>query len=346
MFLLRSAQANDVSDIYEIARHLDTVNLPANRERIDEIVSLSLNSFGGTIDPIAREYLFVLEDTAKKRVIGTSLFTRSMGPNTLPMFFFHVRKAERYSESLDKYFVHQCLRIGYNYDGPTEIGGLILLPEYRRHPETLGAQLSYVRFLFIAMHRQWFRNKVLSELLPPLEENGNSILWEHVGRRFTGLSYQEADMLSKDNKEFIRTLFPHEVIYTALLPKEVQDVIGKVGPKTQGVEKLLRRIGFDYANQIDPFDGGPHFIAKTDRISLVQNARSGDLETATSDQDMHPALVAIESQNGEFSAIKTHARWNEYKHIITVSTKTDELVGNQPGSAWMVPWPSKSPDPS
>ena len=30
---------------------------------------------------------------------------------------------------------------GYNYSGPTEIGGLILLPEYRRSSEALGKTL-------------------------------------------------------------------------------------------------------------------------------------------------------------------------------------------------------------
>ena len=39
------------------------------------------------------------------------------------------------------------------------------------------------------------------------------------------------------------------------------------------VERMLRRVGFDYAGQIDPFDGGPHFVAQTDQISVVRDAR-------------------------------------------------------------------------
>jgi arginine N-succinyltransferase len=35
-----------------------------------------------------------------------------------------------------------------------------------------------------------FRDRVLSELLPPLEADGTSKLWEALGRRFTGLTYQ------------------------------------------------------------------------------------------------------------------------------------------------------------
>ena len=175
--------------------------------------------------------------------------------------------------TLDKYFVHQTLRIGYNYDGPTEIGGLILLPEYRRGSEALGKQLSYVRFLYMRMHREVFRGSVLSELLPPLEPDGTSKLWEALGRHFTGLTYQEADRLSKDNKEFINALFPDDPIHTELLPADVRAIIGQVGEETKGVEKMLRRIGFDYAEQIDPFDGGPHFVAKTDDISIVHDAK-------------------------------------------------------------------------
>ena len=84
------------------------------------------------------------------------------GTKRAPHIFFRVENDERYSMTLDRYFVHQTLRIGYNYNGPTEIGGLILLPEYRRNSDALGKALSYVRFLFIRMHRALFRDQVLS----------------------------------------------------------------------------------------------------------------------------------------------------------------------------------------
>jgi arginine N-succinyltransferase len=170
--------------------------------------------------------------------------------------------------------MHKILRIGYNYNGPTEIGGLVLHPTYRRKTEALGKWLSYVRFLYIGLHRASFRDEVLSELLPPLGADGTSPLWEALGRHFTGMSYQEADRVSQSNKEFIRALFPADSIYISLLPYSVQGLIGQVGPDTKGVEKMLRRIGFEYADRIDPFDGGPHFIAKTDDITLVKATKT------------------------------------------------------------------------
>ena len=101
-------------------------------------------------------------------------------------------------------------------------------------PERLGQLISYVRFLYIRMHRDWFRDELLAELLPPLEPDGTSHLWDALGRKFTEMTYAEADRLSKKNKEFIKGLFPEGAIYASLLPQEAQDVIGKVGAQTRG----------------------------------------------------------------------------------------------------------------
>ncbi|MEO8553427.1 MAG: arginine N-succinyltransferase, partial [Kofleriaceae bacterium] len=223
------------------------------------------------------------EDLSKKKIIGTSMIYAQHGTKRAPHIFFRVENDERYSVTLDRYFVHRTLRIGYNYNGPTEIGGLILLPEYRRNTDALGKALSYVRFLFMRMHRELFRDQVLSELLPPLEQDGTSKLWEALGRHFTGLTYQEADRLSKDNKEFIHALFPDDPIHTELLPEDVRAIIGQVGEETKGVEKMLVRIGFEYASQIDPFDGGPHFVATTNDISVVKEAKEATIRAHEAD---------------------------------------------------------------
>ncbi len=295
MFLIRESFEGDVEQILEIAHHLDTVNLPADRGHIERIVALSTASFEQTLPPSEREYLFVLEDLAERRLVGTSIIHAQHGTRRSPHVFLQVLEDERYSETLDRYMVHECLRLAYNYDGPTEIGGLILLPEYRGHNEALGRLLSYTRFLFIAMHRAIFRDRVISELLPPLEPDGSSRLWKHLGQKFTDLTYSEADLLSKDNKEFIKSLFPHGLIYTSLFPAEVREVIGVVGPETKGVEKMLRRIGFEYAKQIDPFDGGPHFIAETDRITLVRDARPVELVEKSEGAPARWTIVAVET---------------------------------------------------
>ncbi|HEX7840651.1 MAG TPA: arginine N-succinyltransferase, partial [Kofleriaceae bacterium] len=278
-----------------VAEHLDTVNLPADRRLIEDLLDRSERSFAEAVPIPDREFLFVLEDLAHQRIVGTSMIYAQHGTKRAPHIFYRVENDERYSVTLDKHFVHPALRIGYNYNGPTEIGGLILLPEFRHGSEALGKTLSYVRFLFIRMHRPWFRSHVLSELLPPLEPDGTSRLWEALGRKFTGLTYQEADRLSKDNKEFIHALFPDDPIHTELLPDDVRGIIGQVGPETRAVERMLRRIGFEYADQIDPFDGGPHFVARTDDITLVRAAREVVVTTVDHADGERPwAVLAVE----------------------------------------------------
>ncbi len=270
---IRAVSQGDQADLSELARHLDSVNLPNDPAAIARIIEKSDESFSGAIgDPRHREYVFVLRDLEQDRAVGTSMVVGQLGRRDAPYIYFDVSKEERYSQTLDRHFIHDVLSIGYSYNGPTEIGGLVMHPEYRRVAAKLGMQISYVRFLWIAMNRGDFQDHVLAELLPPLESDGTSHLWEAVGRRFTGMSYREADRLSRRNKEFIRGLFPDGDIYASLLHDEAQAVIGKVGPQTRGVEKLLRRIGFRYVERVDPFDGGPHFLAPTDDISLIQAA--------------------------------------------------------------------------
>jgi arginine N-succinyltransferase len=304
VFRIRQSYREDVDQVLAVAEHLDTVNLPADRKAIEGILDHAERSFAGELAVADREFVFVLEDLAARRIIGTSKIYAQHGTKRAPHIFFRVENDERYSVTLDKYFVHPTLRIGYNYNGPTEIGGLILLPEYRHSTEALGKVLSYVRFLYIRMHRSMFRDHVLSELLPPLEPDGTSKLWEALGRRFTGLSYQEADRISRDNKEFINALFPDDPIHTELLAEDVRAVIGQVGGETKAVETMLRRIGFEYADQIDPFDGGPHFIARTDDITLVRDAR--EVSVRTVDRPTGPWAIAgveLEGARPRFRAI-------------------------------------------
>ena len=285
-FLIREIAPADLDDFQKAAVHLDSVNLPDDRGALAQIIERSQRSFAaaaaGASEPAAKDrcFVFVAAERDSGQVVGTSMIFPQHGSRKAPHVYFDVLEEERYSETLDRHFVHRVLRIGYNYKGLTEVGGLVVRPEFRRHPDRLGRLLMSVRFLYIARHRSAFRDEVLSELMPPLEPDGTSLLWESLGRRFTGLSYQEADRLSQDNKEFIRTLFPQDPLYASLLPAHVQELIGKVGPDTRAVEKVLREIGFSYAHRIDPFDGGPHFHARTDDITLVRGTRGGRVAAA------------------------------------------------------------------
>src|SRR5580658_1874232 len=301
--LIRGAVPADEDQLLAVARHLNTVNLPHDRAEIRSILEHAQKSFTGAVkDPRRREYVFVLVDLEKGEIVGTSMIIGQLGRRDAPYIYVDVSEEERYSATLDKHFRHVVLKIGYSYGGPTEIGGLIVDPDYRKKPERLGLLISYVRFLYIRMHRELFRDELLAELLPPLEPDGTSHLWDALGRKFTEMTYADADRLSKKNKEFVKGLFPEGAIYATLLPQDAQDVIGKVGVQTRGVERTLRRIGFRYAWRVDPFDGGPHFTAPTDEVSLVQRTHEARVTKIipASDAPKMRALVAVETGEAPF----------------------------------------------
>lgn len=336
---IRGAVPADEDQLLDVAHHLNTVNLPADRDDVRGILDHAQKSFSCAIkDPRRREYVFVVVDRMHDRIVGTSMIVGQLGRRDAPYIYVDVSEEERYSATLDKLFRHVVLKIGYSYNGPTELGGLIVRPEYRKKPEKLGLLISCVRFLFMKMHRDWFRDELLAELLPPLEPDGTSHLWNAVGRKFTEMTYAEADRLSKKNKEFVKGLFPEGAIYASLLPQDAQDVIGKVGGQTKGVEKLLRRVGFRYAWRVDPFDGGPHFTAPTDDVSLVQRAHEARVtRVATKDTPKTRALVAVEQPAPPFFRC-VYAPWADANEAGSLAIGAADLLAVGEGSnVWVLP---------
>jgi arginine N-succinyltransferase len=338
---IRGALPTDEDQLLSVAGHLNTVNLPNDREEIRGILEQAQKSFTGAVkDPRRREYVFVLVDNEAQRIVGTSMIIGQLGRRDAPYIYVDVFEEERYSATLDKHFRHVVLKIGYSYNGPTEIGGLIVRPEYRKKPERLGLLISYVRFLYIKLHRELFRDELLAELLPPLEPDGTSHLWDAVGRKFTDMTYADADRLSKKNKEFVKGLFPEGAIYASLLPQNAQDVIGKVGAQTRGVEKMLRRVGFRYAWRVDPFDGGPHFTAPTDEVALVQRTRQGVVARLLppSEAPKSRALVAVEPGEAPwFRCIETPWRPSGDEGVDLPSAAAEHLGLGEGAKVWVLP---------
>jgi arginine N-succinyltransferase len=329
---IRGRVRSDEDELLRLAQHLNTVNLPNDRGHIQRLLEHSEKSFRGEVPERRRKYVFLLCERESGEALGTSTIVAQLGRRDAPYIYLDVIDEEKYSTALDRHFHHTVLRIGFSYDGPTELGGLVVAPEHRSAPERLGLLISYVRFLYIATHRELFKNELLAELLPPLGEDGTSHLWEAVGRRFTGMSYAEADLLSSENKSFVRDLFPSGMIYTSLLSPEAQSVIGKVGGQTRGVEKMLRRIGFRYAKRIDPFDGGPHFIANAEEVAPIRETVRATLAVGTPPANLPRAIVGRDlAEPPYFRAVAVPAVVGEGS--VTTTAEAGDALGASAGDA-------------
>jgi arginine N-succinyltransferase len=279
MIIIRSVSKNDTSALEKLSKiasesHPGFLNVPQDADAWADKISYSEKSFSGKLEKGAvRKFIFVAEDTKTNQVLGVSMLTSQHGTKESPHFYFQVGHEQKFSQTINTGFIHGTLVLHIDHDGPTEIGGLLVDPEARNHPEKVGRQVSFARFLYVAMNRGVFKDKILAELLPPLTKKGKSPLWEAVGRRFTNMDYWEADYLSAKNKEFILSLFPSGVIYVTFLPAEARNAVGKVSKHTEPVMHMLKKIGFQYQHQVDPFDGGPHLVARTDDITPIRNHR-------------------------------------------------------------------------
>lgn len=298
MFILRNVEITDLEDLYELSGKVFFINLPHDKVIIENKIKKSLNCFQNPGDDLAQNYyIFVLEDLIKKKVIGVSMIHAKHGTEKEPHFFLRVSHENKYSSTINTGFVHGTLRLGLDANGPTEIGGLVISPEYRGHVDKLGKQISFVRFLYMVDHSDRFKDTILSELMPPLDEHGQSPLWEAIGRRFMNMDYIEADKLSRSNKEFILSLFPSDNIYMTLLSIEARNSIGKVGKETLPVKKMLESIGFKYMNEVDPFDGGPHYRAKLQDIKPIKNCYHGTILTTKDFNNDEAKNYLIEVKN-------------------------------------------------
>lgn len=326
MFSFRSVCLDDFSDIQELSLLKNFINIPRNPKILEEKIQKSIQSFQNPNKNVsANVFMFVLEDLSIGKVIGVSLIHALHGTKKEPHFFLKVGQENKYSDSLNTGFIHGTLKFGYTTHGYTEIGGLILSPEYRGHALKLGKALSYGRFLFIAQNRELFTDQIHVELMPPFDEKGNSPLWEAIGRKFLNMDYIDADMLSRKNKEFILSLFPKGTIYETLLPVEARDAIGKVGRETEPVKKMLESLGFTYQHEVDPFDGGPHYRAETDKISLVKQVKTFSLDKSKKSRDKKHFILEAPTEDYFFRTFIVEGSIDG-KKISPINTQYEELL--------------------
>ncbi len=295
MFLIRNATPRDLEGVYALAKVLDSYNLPADRKFLREFLQIVQHSFSGEIkSPELARYFFLAEEQPHSKIVGSSLIVAKHGTRRDPHLAFKIGQEICQSRSLKKRVSHQYLELTMDQDGPTELGGLAVLPPYRKSAERIGLRLSWIRFLYIAAHPERFQKRFLAEYLPPFPRPGYSPVWENIGKKFTGLSYHLADRLSSCNKEFILSLFPKEKIYMDFLPSQVCGVIGQVGEGAQRAVKMLAAIGFKYLKQVDLFDGGPHYGAHWRQIRLFRRFRN----TLASQIKSPKALFLHETEKG------------------------------------------------
>ena len=258
--LLRSAEDSDLKAIHALAKTsgFGLTTLPKSRTLLAQRLEHATASFQTIQHRTDSEYyLFVLEETKKKQLIGTAAIEAQTGTEA-PFYSYKISKRMKTltGETTQNQHEDKLLNLVNDHQGHTELCTLYLKPAYRK--THCGALLSRARFLFMAQHPEKFSNTIIAEMRGITTSDGNSPFWDALGYHFFHLSFLEADRLTlSSDKQFIADFMPEYPIYIKLLPAEAQAVIGQPHPATAPAMKRLISEGFYYNHYIDIFDAGP-----------------------------------------------------------------------------------------
>lgn len=271
MMVVRPIQADDYAALRELARKTGPgfTSLQDNDKQVANKLDNALQAF--TANPVPKEalYLFVMEESETKEVVGISGIYSAVGLSE-PWYNYRVGTLVHASRELKVYNKINTLTITNDHTGYSELCTLFLSPEARYGRN--GALLSKSRFMFMAEFPKRFNEHLIAEMRGYSDENGVSPFWEGLGRHFFSLDFAEADKISSMDKVFIAELMPQNTIYTNLLPQAAQDAIGKTHEATTPARKLLESEGMRYTGYIDIFDGGPTLECRTDDIRTIRKS--------------------------------------------------------------------------
>ncbi|MFN9497320.1 MAG: arginine N-succinyltransferase [Erythrobacteraceae bacterium] len=272
-FRLRAARSADLEALYEMAKLTGGgfTNLPPERAALKAKLDRAEAAFGTDSDTIADElFVLVLENGRTGAVRGTCQLMTQVGQRW-PFYSYRLNTLTQYSQELDRTVRAELLSLVTDLEGSSEVGGLFLHPNERAGG--LGLLLARSRYMFVAMHRKRFADRILAELRGIIDERGGSPFWDGVAGRFFGMNFQDADYFNAINgNQFIADLMPKHPVYIAMLNEDARSVIGIPHPTGRAAMRMLEDEGFRCEGYVDIFDGGPTMVARTDNVTSVKNS--------------------------------------------------------------------------
>lgn len=272
-FRLRAASAADIEPLYEMAKLTGGgfTNLPPDRNALGKKLDRAEAAFARKDGDLGDDqFVLVLENLDTGEIRGTCQLFSQVGMQW-PFYSYRLNTLTQHSQELDRTFRAELLSLCTDLEGASEVGGLFLHPGERAGG--LGLLLARSRYLFVAMHRGRFAQRILAELRGIIDERGGSPFWDGVAGRFFGMTFQEADYFNATNgNQFIADLMPKHPIYVAMLPDNARSVIGMPHPSGRAAMRMLENEGFAFEGYVDIFDGGPTMTARTDQVKSVADA--------------------------------------------------------------------------
>lgn len=301
-WLLRAARPGDLDALMALAqaRAIGISSLPAERAALAEQIAQSQAAFTSDDDASGEErYLFVLEDRASRRLVGTAGIAAAAGFNDRFYSYrneFIVQAAPTLGARKRIHTLHLC----HDLTGVTLLTGFHIDAALAN---TLAPQLlSRGRLAFIAAHAERFSDRIAAENPGLADDSGRCPFWDAVGRRFFGMGYPEAERLTGgfSPKGWIAELMPQGPIYVPLLPEEAQWSLGQLHPVGELPFGMLLDEGLDGDTYLNLFDGGPTAEGRVATLKTVRRRRAVDV--APGPTPPAPATASPDAAPGDDTA--------------------------------------------
>jgi arginine N-succinyltransferase len=333
-FRLRAAHPRDLEPLYEMAKLTGGgfTNLPADRKALARKLERAEAAYGRDEDTLGDEqFVLVLERPETGEVRGTCQLMTQVGQQW-PFYSYRLCTLTQHSEELQRTVRAEMLNLVTDLEGSSEVGGLFLHPNERAGG--LGLLLARSRYLFIAMHRRRFADRILAELRGVLDERGGSPFWDGVAGRFFGMTFQDADYFNAiHGNQFIADLMPKHPVYVAMLSDPARSAIGVPHPTGRAAMRMLEEEGFAHEGYVDIFDGGPTMTARTDQVRSIAEAKCSTVIQTDSTSGERVLLAS-----GRLSGFRScYGLCEAAEDGVVIDPLAAELLGVGPGdTVWCV----------
>jgi len=263
---------SDLDALYglAIAGGSGLTNLPPDHEALHDKLAMSCRAIESDEGRQAGAPIILMVEHDGD-IVGTSCVFARVGA-AWPFYSYRLTRQASRSLAVGRSKSQTLLNLANDFEGEAEVGGLFIDPARRGH--AFGALAARARYLFIALHRDWFGKRVIAELRGWQDNDGRSPVWEAIGRHFYDMDFHDADRAGAlGGNQFIADLGPRYPIYVSMLPREAQAALGRPHDDGRPAFDMIVAEGFVAGDYVDIFDGGPTVVAEIDLIRTVRDAR-------------------------------------------------------------------------
>jgi arginine N-succinyltransferase len=336
MIILRPAQLSDLGQIERLAQASGPMvcTLPAQRSLLLKKIERSIASFAHDVWlPGEESYFFVLEEITTGQILGTAAINALAGFEEP----FYALRNEIFIHSSRALRIHNrihALSLTHDLSDHSQLCSFYVVPAIR---DTVYPQLLTLgRLLYMSAHPSRFAEEWMAVLPGIADDKGHAPFWEHVGRKFFGMDYNQVEYYNgTKEKSFIAELMPHHPLYVPLLAEAAQEVMGQVHHDAELQCRLLAEQGFEADRYVEIFDAGPILCVKSNGVGTAQHRTPVPLSDRVCEVAAGMCLIATETPLG-FCAVVAEANVTEGGWQLTQEVR-DALAMSADAKVWCMP---------